>query len=270
MLYHAREATLQLSDLQLDYLTFGRGPKPLVMIQGLNTRNIRGAALPLAYMYRMFTKDYTVYIFDRRRNVQPGVTVRDLAADVAKAMDALGLSGAYVMGVSQGGMIAQYLAIDRPDLVGKLALAVTLSRNNETVQRVVSDWISMTERGAMQALVADMAEKMYSPAYVRRYRPFLPLLTLLQKPRDVQRFLTLARACLTCSTYDELGSIRCPVLVLGGRQDQVVTGIASEEIAAKLGCPIRMYDHLGHAAYEEARDFNQTVYDFFAGRMASC
>ena len=34
------------------------------------------------------------------------------------------------------------------------------------------------------------------------------------------------------------------------------------EIAEKLGCKIHMYENLGHAAYEEAKDFNQMVYDF--------
>ena len=117
----------------------------------------------------------------------------------------------------------------------------------------------------MKALVADMAEKMYSDAYVKRYRPFMPLLTILQKPKDVRRFVILAKACLTCNVYETLDKIKCPVLVLGGRQDKVVTGSASEEIAAKLGCKIHMYDGLGHAAYEEARDFNQIVFEFFIG-----
>ena len=123
----------------------------------------------------------------------------------------------------------------------------------------------MAERGAMRELVADMAEKLYSSAYLKRYRPLLPLLTVLQKPRDVRRFITLAKACLTCSAYEELDRITCPVLVLGGRQDQVVGGRASEEIAERLGCQLYMYDTLGHAAYEEAGDFNQRVYDFFSG-----
>ena len=107
-----------------------------------------------------------------------------------------------------------------------------------------------------------MAEKMYSAAYVKRYRPFLPLLTLLQTPKDVPRFLTLAKACLTCEAFDELDRIRCPVLVLGGAQDKVVTGEASREIAEKLGCEIHLYEDLGHAAYEEAKDFNHRVFDF--------
>lgn len=263
MMYHAGERKLDIHGTQFDCITFGRGAKPLVMIQGLNTRGIRGAALSLAFMYRIFAKDYTVYLFDRRPVVHPGITVRDMAADIACAMDTLGIRNAAVFGVSQGGMIAQYLAIDRPDLVGRLVLAVTLSRNNETVTQVVSRWIELTEQGAMKELVADMAEKMYSAAYVKRYRPFLPLLTILQKPKDVPRFVALARACLTCDTYELLDQIRCPALVLGGRLDQVVTGDASVEIAEKLGCRIHMYDGLGHAAYEEAADFNKIVYDFF-------
>ena len=262
MIYNAKELKLNVRDLQLDYLTFGSGTKPLVMIQGLNTRGIKGAAPSLAYMYRIFAKDYKVYLFDRRSNIHEGITVRALAADIAAAMDALSLKNADVFGVSQGGMIAQYLAIDRPDLVRNLVLAVTLSRNNDTVCSVIGSWIEMTERGDMKALVADMAEKMYSDAYLKRYRPLLPLLTVLQKPKDVPRFINLAKACLTCSAYDELEKISCPVLILGGKQDKIVGSTACEEIAEKLGCEIYVYDTLGHAAYEEAKDFNKRVYDF--------
>lgn len=265
MLYHAKEHRLMLSDLQMDYITFGLGKKTLIMIQGLNTRGIKGAAPSLAWMYRIFAKDYRVYLFDRRPVVREGITVRDLASDVAAAMDALGITNADVFGVSQGGMIAQYLAIDRPDLVKKLVLAVTLSRNNDTVKQVIGRWIELTERNAMKELIADMAEKMYSDAYVKRYRPFLPLLTLLQKPRETERFILLSQACLTCDAYESLHRIRCPVFVIGGRQDRVVSGKASEEIAEKLGCDLFLYDHLGHAAYEEAGDFNQRVYDFLIG-----
>ena len=55
------------------------------------------------------------------------------------------------------------------------------------------------------------------------------------------------------------------MFVLGGRQDKVVTGTASAEIAERLGCKIHMYEGLGHAAYEEAGDFNQKVYEFMFG-----
>ena len=92
--------------------------------------------------------------------------------------------------------------------------------------------------------------------------PALPLLTAIQKPTDVQRFVILANSCLTCNTYDVLNEIKCPVLVIGGQKDKIVGGEASIEIAEKLGCKIHMYDELGHAAYEEANDFNSIVYEF--------
>ena len=261
-MYNAKELKLTLNNKQINYITFGKGTKSLIMIQGLNTNGIKGAANSLAYMYRIFAKDYTVYLFDRRTEVYDGITVRELAADIAEAMDALGLVNADVFAVSQGGMIGQYLAIDRPDLVHRMVLAVTLSRNNDVVKEVLSNWIQMTEQENYKELVVDMAVKMYSDAYVKRYKPFMPLLTAVQKPKDKERFITLAKASLTCNAYEELEQIKCPVLVLGGSRDKVTTGQASVEIAEKLGCEIYMYEDLGHAAYEEAKDFNRRVSDF--------
>ena len=263
MLYNAKEQTLTIENMQMDYITFGNGTKPLLMIQGLNTRDIKGSGTMLAMMYRIFAKEYKVYLFDRRKNLSENITVRELAADIALAMDTLGIKKADVFGVSQGGMMAQYLAIDRPDLVNKLVLAVTLSKNNETVENVITDWVQMTEQEDWKALVNDMAVKMYSDAYMKKYKMMMPLLTALQKPKDVKRFLILTKACLTCNTYEEMDKIQCPVMVIGGGKDKIVTGKASEEIAQKLGCEIYMYEELGHAVYEEAGDFNQRVYEFF-------
>ena len=265
MLYNAKEGKLHIEGASFDYIQFGKGKKTLIMIQGLNTNGIKGAALSLAYMYRMFAKEYTVYLFDRRDVVYEGITVKDFAMDIATAMDELGIKNADIFGVSQGGMIAQYLAIERPDLVHKLVLAVTVSRNNTTVEAVVKNWITLTELGDDKTLVLDMTEKMYSDEYVKRYHLFMPLLTLLQKPKNVERFLILAKACLTCNAYEALEKISCPVFVIGGMKDKVVSGEASEEIAEKLGCEIYMYEELGHAAYEEASDFNQRVFDFLKG-----
>lgn len=88
-------------------------------------------------------KKYTVYVFSRRNRLPEGFSTRDMAADQAEAMKLLGISRADVMGVSQGGMIAQYLATDYPDMVNKLVLAVTLARQNETIREAVGAWIDM-------------------------------------------------------------------------------------------------------------------------------
>ena len=258
-----KEFVLTTEAMQMDCIAFGSGSKPLVMIQGLNTNGIRGAGVSLAWMYRMFAKDHRVYLFDRRKNLPDHVTVRELAEDTARAMDALGLKNADVLGVSLGGMMAQYLAIDRPDLVGKLVLAVTTCKSGEAVQQTIRWWTELTLRKDWRGLTADMAERMYSEAYLKRYRPFLPLLTLLQKPRNVPRFLTLCKACLTCDTAAELHKITCPVLVIGGGLDRVVGNNAAAQLAQTLQCASHIYETLGHAAYEEAEDFDRRVYDFF-------
>ncbi len=264
MIFDIEERKLYIGDFRADYISFGKGTKSLVMIHGLNTRGIRGSGRMLAYMYRIFAKEYRVHIFDRREDVPKGITVREFASDIAAGMEALSIVNADVFGVSQGGMIAQYLAIDRPELVNKLVLAVTLSKNNDTVVSVVRHWVETVERGDMSRLIADMADKMYSEKYLKRYRMLLPLLSVLQKPKDKRRFISLAESCLTCKAYEELDKIKCPVLVIGGGKDRVVGAEAAGEIAEKLTCKIYIYKDLGHAAYEEAKDFNQRVYDFLS------
>ncbi|MBR6537883.1 MAG: alpha/beta hydrolase [Lachnospiraceae bacterium] len=262
MFYHAKNETLNLCTTTMDYVTFGTGTKPLVIIPGLSVRGVKGAAASLAYMYRLFAKEFKVYVFDRKAELPEVYTVREIAADVAEAMRLLEISNADVFGVSQGGMIAQYLAIDHPELVHKVVLGVTLSRNNTTVEQVIADWISMAEQGDFDGFVQDMLYKMYSDAYIKKYHLLLPVAAKFSKPKDFGRFIILAKACLTCNTYDELDKIKCPVLVLGGKKDKIVNGQASEELAEKLQCECYMYDDLGHAAYEEAKDFNRRIYEF--------
>ena len=261
-----KSLTVKKDGTTLDCAVFGRGSKALVLVPGLSFQRVKGAVLPLAYMYRIFSREYTVYVMDKKEEVPSGYTIREMAEDTAFVMGQLGLGPADVFGVSQGGMIAQYLAIDHPQLVHKLVLGVTASRKNETMEEVVGGWVKMAEQGSYETLVMDMFPKMYSEQYVRKYRWMFPILSKVGRPKDFSRFIALARACLTCDAYPELHKITCPVFVIGGKQDQVVTGGASEEIAAKLKCGIYMYDTLGHAAYDEAPDFNRRIARFLGER----
>ena len=63
------ENQLQINSISFDYIRFGNGKKNLIMIQGLNTNGIKGSGLALALVYHIFTKDYTVYLFDRRNEL---------------------------------------------------------------------------------------------------------------------------------------------------------------------------------------------------------
>ena len=266
MLIPWREQTLVIGTGQMNAISFGRGTRPMVLISGLNLRDVRGAAagFGLWSLYRSFGRDHTVWCFDRRENLPEHYSVSAIAADIAAGMDALGLTGADVLGVSQGGMIAQYLALDRADLVRRLVLGVTLARPNPTVEGNIERWCAMTRRGEMRAVAENYMRRNYSERYLKTYGALLPLLIRSMKIMPQERFLTLAEACLSCDTYDRLGEIQCPVLVLGGELDGVVTGQASREIAERLGCQCHIYPDGGHSVYEEqSADFNRRVKEFF-------
>ncbi len=40
MFYNAKEKLLEIQDIQMNYITFGKGEKSLILIQGLSTRSI--------------------------------------------------------------------------------------------------------------------------------------------------------------------------------------------------------------------------------------
>ena len=262
MRFQASEETAEVRGGKTTYVVFGSGSRPMVIIPGLSLRPIHGTAVALAWMYRIFAKEYRVYVIDRKQPVAEQVTTEELAEDTAAVMEQLGMGEADVIGISQGGMIAQYLALRHPELVRKLVLGVTLSRPNDTLREVIGNWVKGAEKGDFTPVIRDMTEKMYSEAYVRKYGWVFPLALKTAKLVEPETFARLARACLTCDTYDSLEQIRSPVLVLGGKEDRIVTGGASVEMAEKLGCPVYLYEGLGHSAYEEAKDFNSRILSF--------
>jgi pimeloyl-ACP methyl ester carboxylesterase len=214
-------------------------------------------------MYKDFAKNFKVYVFSRKNRIRAGYSTRDMAKDTKLAMDKLGITSASIMGVSQGGMIAQYIAIDYPSLVEKLVLAVTLARPNEIVNKAVSPWITMAQNGDYKRIIIDTAEKSYSNSYLRTHRWLFPLLGITGKPKDFTRFIIQANSCLQHNAYEQLAQIQCPTLVIGGGDDKIVGVEASKEIAEKIyGSDLIIYDKYGHAAYEEEKDFNAKVIDF--------
>lgn len=265
MINNAINGVLKIDGTDMDYISFGKESKYLIVIPGLGDglKTVKGLALPLSVMYKSFTAKYTVFSFSRKNDLAEGYSTRDMAADIAKAMELLDIPKADILGVSQGGMISQYLAIDFPDKVNKLVLAVTCSKSNDTLEHTVGSWIKMAESGDCKSIFGDMIDKIYSERYQKRNRLFLPFMNIFGKPKDLGRFIIMAKACITHNSWCELEKIKCPALIIGGKCDKIVTGKASEELAEKIPeNEIFMYDDLGHGAYEEAKDFNSRVLDF--------
>ncbi len=248
-----------------DFIVFGSGEKILVMLPGVGDglKTVRGMALPFALLYRSLAKDFRVYVFSRRRDHPKGMTTREMARDLDCVMEKLGLYSAAVVGVSQGGMIAQWLAIDHPNKVGKLVLVVTLSRPNAVIKRVIGRWLKMAARGDYKGIMLDTAKRSYSEKRIRQSLILYRLLGSFDKPRSFDRFVIQARSCVTHNAYEMLERISCPTLVIGGTEDKIVTSQASIEIAEKIpGARLFMYEGLSHGLYEEAPDFLKRISAF--------
>ena len=271
MLWNAKNGQVPLNGGAMSYVSFGSGPRKLIILPGLSDglATVDGKALLLCGPYRPFFRDFTVYMFSRRDPLPEGFTIRDMAADQAVALTSLGIERTSVLGVSEGGLVAQYLAIDHPELVEKLVLAVTAPRVNDVILNCVPGWIDMAKRGDHKALMIDTAERSYSPDYLKKYRRLYPILGYVGKPKNYDRFLVNARAILAFDALDELSKIACPTLILGGEEDRIVGPEASRLMAERIpGSILFLYSGLGHAAYEEAKDFNERVFGFLKGPVA--
>ena len=186
-----------------------------------------------------------------------------MARDQQEAMEQLGIGCADIFGVSMGGMIAQYLAIDYPEKVNRLILTVTSARPNPILIESVVEWVSCAKRDDHTALMDSNLRRIYSEDYYRKNKWMVPVMGKLTKPKVYDRFFVQADACLTHNAYENLPRIQAPTLVIGGEKDRSLGGDASREIAAAIpGAKLRMYAEWGHGLYEEAKDFNQVVLDF--------
>lgn len=265
MLYSAKNGVLKTGNTTMEYIRFGSGKRILVMLPGLgdSLRSMKGTALPMALMYRLFAKDFTVYVFSRKNSLPEGYTIRDMARDQAEAMTQLGIEKADIFGVSMGGMIAQHLAIDYPEKVGKLVLTVTSARPNPVLEESIEEWVTLAKGNDHTAFMESNLRRIYSESYYRKNKWMVPVLGKLTKPKSYNRFFVQAEACLRHDAYECLHQIKAPVLVIGGEKDAALGGEASREIAAAIpDARLKMYSQWGHGLYEEAKDFNRTVFDY--------
>ena len=260
-----RNGSLTLKNGRMDYIRFGKGARVLIMLPGLGDglRTVKGTALPMALMYRKFAKQYTVYAFSRREPLAAGMTIRDMAAEQAEVMALLGIDRADILGVSMGGMIAQWLAIDHPHRVGKLILTVTCAEQNPVLRESIREWVDLAKAGDHAGFMDSNLRRIYSERYYRQNKWMAPLIGALTKPKSYDRFFIQAEACLTHDARAELQSIQAQTLVIGGEKDLALGGEASKVLVQHIhGAALKMYPQWGHGLYEEAGDFNDQVLRF--------
>ncbi|MBR5089811.1 MAG: alpha/beta hydrolase [Ruminiclostridium sp.] len=249
---------------EMRYFRFGTGDRTMVILPGLSVKSVMESADAIAAGYGMFGNDYTVYVFDRRTDLPDRYNVYDMAHDTEAAFDELGIRGAFVFGTSQGGMIAQVIAAERPELVGKAVLGSTAARLSENTEKLIREWSRLAANGDAEGLVNSFAETVYSEEYRRKYEGAFRVLPRLISADELQRFAILSGGTGDFDLYDELDRIKCPVLVLGAGKDRVLGAEGSEVIAAKVkNSELYIYPEGSHAAYDEESDYKERIQEFF-------
>ena len=258
--------TVKTDTFTMDYFKFGQGGRTLVIIPGLSVQSVMISANAVASAYQPLTNEFTIYVFDRRKELPASYSVREMVRDTAEAFRALGLRQAAVFGASQGGMIAMTMAIEHPDLVQELVLCSTAARMAEARHQAVDQWVKLAQDGDATGLYLAFGEAIFTQDMFEQLRELLVETAKSVTDEDLSRFIILAEGLKDFDVSSELEKITCPVFIVGSKDDQVLGADATDEIAEHLsdkpGFALHMYEGFGHAAYDTAPDFKERMLRF--------
>jgi pimeloyl-ACP methyl ester carboxylesterase len=252
--------------VRIAYYVSGRG-EPLVLIRGYaNAASMWYPQVPF------LSGHFRVVTFDNRDTgesdrVETPYAMAELAADLISLLESLALAPVHLLGLSMGGMMAQEIALSRPDLVQTLLLAGTAcdaGRGLTSDPEVLKLFATLPELTAEENTRRSLP-LFFSPAglknrrlideYVRRsleQRP--PLTTFERHSRALQGFNRCAA----------IRQIRCPTLILHGAADRLLP--PRNAVRLQEGIPkaaLKMYPGLGHLFLMEDPDsFNRDVLTF--------
>ena len=149
--------------MNIKYMKFGDGPKNMVILPGLSLRPVTDAPQGVIAAYNIFSEEFTVYLFDYREEPETDLKIEDMAKDVADALNELEVKDIYLYGVSLGGMVAQSLSVQYPDLVKKLVLCSTVSKVDETTTTV--RWKEYAQKKDIISLIDVFMKDVYTKEF---------------------------------------------------------------------------------------------------------
>ena len=239
-------------DVGIAFELLGDGP-PLLLVQGLGYGG-RG----WGPARELLAHDFLVVSFDPRgfgaSDVPAGpYTTPQLAADAAAVLDAAGVERAHVVGASLGGMVAQELALARPELVDRLVLVCTTPGGADafpmpqpTVQLMLEAPSLEPEvalrRFVENALAGDAPSELVERIVAHR----------LAHPPDQEGWLGQASAGVTHDARARLAAIEAPTLVVHGTEDRVVDSRNADLLAVAIpGARVDRFAGCGHLLFWE-------------------
>jgi 3-oxoadipate enol-lactonase len=217
--------------IELYYEVQGTG-QPLVLIHGLgsSTRDWESQVPELS-------KNYQVITFDLRGHGKSDkpmgpYSVPMFASDTAGLLKALGLESAHFVGISLGGGVAFQLAIDAPALVKTLVIVnsgPSMGGTPDERKKEFDSRVAIVKQMGMSAMGQALAPRLFPKSEHASLRDTFVARWAENDPRAyIDALLSMADWDVT----NQLGSIRCPTLVIAADQDY--TPVASKEAYVRL------------------------------------
>lgn len=208
-----------------------------------------------------------------RSDIPPGpYTTGQMADDYAGLLDALQIKKARVVGCSMGSTIAQQLAICHPEKIQSLVLMCPWARCDAMAKGIFQHMVNCKAALNPEAFALHIQLLIFSKAYWDNPKNVATLekdrkeAASAANPQPLHGLQAQASACMNHNALDQLGAIRQPVLVIGGREDIFTPPWMAEEVAGSItNADLHLYKGCGHAFHWEAmEDFNLRISDWLS------
>ncbi len=265
-----REAETGYSQNGLPYTRFGNNLRHLVIFNGLEFSHKPPSGLMLQMTISSFNrlaKEFTVYLVSRKPRLPIGYTMQQMSDDYATMINEDIKQPVDIMGISTGGPIAQYFAVDHPDLIKHLVLASTgyrLSEDGRQLQRDFGDLVKKDKWRAASALLAGATTSgVTKPVLISLMWLFGRI--MFGSPSNPSDGLIEIEAEDIHNFKERLADIKVPTLVIGGEKDPLYP--IAETAAGIPNAKLILYKGVGHLAMMKSQ-FSHDIVDFLTeGRI---
>jgi 3-oxoadipate enol-lactonase len=218
------------------------------------------------HQFASFGIDHDVVAFDlpghgASPRLDGTYTFEALASVAAAVIASLDAGPVHVVGISVGGMVAQTLALARPDLVRSLTLVATLCTLPASVRDAMRERSRVARTEGMGPLVSPTLERWFPPAF-RTARPDVldrAAKSLLRHDSTVYAEMWEMIASLDLEA--RIPAIACPTLVVAGAEDSNAPVAAGRKIADLIpGAMLHVLPEVGHfPPFEAPKPFNELL-----------
>lgn len=189
--------------------------KSLLLVHGLlmNGDMFEPVLESLSMNYHVLVPDLRG--FGRSGHLAPPYTVEQHARDLEKLLMSLSISSTVVLGYSQGGVVAQQLALDYPNLVSHLVLCCTFAYNQLT-------WQEKIEGLMMPWLIRLFSTRQLVQLFKGLTPEQLKHLETMIASNHKSRMVEATQIMLKFDSRHRLSDIKCPTLIVAGETDTAV------------------------------------------------